>query len=245
MQKTAFGKVAIIAVMAVAFMAVKQQPAFSAFEPDWGVSWDGGVGTGYNDVAKWLVNNGYYNDFGEATAFAQSGYIGHDVADPDPFFWSFNNIPVEFQIVYENAGFANQNTFGYYTGIGDEKNLSQIFNGIENGPKELLIGDDFGLYLKTPLHNTWFTDRSENSAQQMGILENPGGNAQALIYELKQNQQWLVAWEDLDATKLKQADRDFNDMYALVTVVPEPISSALFLLGGGVLAARRFKRKRS
>jgi hypothetical protein len=122
--------------------------------------------------------------------------------------------------------------------------LTQIFGGIENGPKTLAINQPFGLYLQTPEKKIWYTDRGEND-QQQGPLKHivNNGYPQGLIYELNPKQEWLVAWEDLDATKLG-ADRDYNDMYVKVTMVPEPISSVLFLLGGGVLTAAARMRKK-
>jgi len=65
-----------------------------------------------------------------------------------------------------------------------------------------------------------------------------------LIYELRPGSEWLLAWEDLDATTL-QTDNDYNDMFVKIKAVPEPISSVLFLLGGGVFAAKKRNKKKS
>jgi len=59
---------------------------------------------------------------------------------------------------------------------------------------------------------------------------NSGGDPQSVIYELSQNEKWLIAWEDLDATG-SSTDNDYQDMFVTVTAIPEPNSAALLLLG--------------
>jgi hypothetical protein len=214
--------------------------AFCAFDADWGISRDTGM-PGYLEIADWLVDNEYYDNFYDAWEFAEIGYIGHDQGQPDPFFWELGDREFEIEIVAENAGFADRNTLGFYTGAGSSKDLTQIFGGTDNGPETLMLSEPFGLYMSTPQRNFWFTDRSEND-QQRGRLKRFGGNPQALIYELQEDVEWLIAWEDLDASRIC-SDRDYNDMYVKLTVVPEPIGLVLFLLGGGALLGSRIKRK--
>lgn len=218
-------------------------PAHASFGVDWGNSNDTGLNqfTGDQLIAQWLVDNNYYNNPTEAQNFALNGYIGAGVNDPDPFTWAAH-LPYNVEIVQENAHYADQNTLGFYTGSGAGLTTTQLLGGTENGPRTFSAASPFGFYLATPENNTWFTDRALNT-DQVGSLRRTGGNAQALIYELNPNQEWLVAWEDLDATKLS-SDREFNDMYLKVTVAPEPIASTLFVLGGAALTARRrFKKK--
>ena len=213
--------------------------AYGAFDADWGVSLDNGL-PGHIQIAQWLVDNGYYTDPNDARVFAETGYIGRDSGDPDPYFWAPAD-EVEFEIVGEIAGFADCNVLGYYTGTGDSKSFAQIFGGTEDGPLTLAINAPFGLYLGTPQSHTWFTDRGEHESQQDGALKRFGGNTQSLIYSLSDNE-WLVAWEDLDASDAC-ADRDYNDMWVKMSVVPEPVGTALFLLGAGAMTASRFLRR--
>lgn len=210
---------------------------YCSFENNWGTS------DGDHQIARWLVNSGYYTEaqYNDAVSFARTGFIGHDSGDPDGFFWNLSQ-PVTFQIMAEESAHQDFSTLGYYTGSGDSKNLTQIFGGLENGPKTLSINQPFGLYLGVWDSLKRYTDRGENT-DQSGLLKNIGGDPQALIYELKPGLEWLVAWEDLDVTQ-GWADKDFNDMYVKVTTnAPEPLSSALFLLGGGTLAFSRLRKK--
>ncbi len=217
-------------------LVVGFKDARAEFDVNWGISADNGL-TGQRQLAQWLVGNGYYSDLSTAEFFAKTGYIGHNSGDPDPYYWNLSS-PFNVQIVQEMAGYADFNKLGYYTGSGDAKIQTQIFGGTENGPKLLSINQPFGFYIETPKEKFWYTDRAEND-QQHGQLRHfeKGGYPQALIYELKPDTEWLIAWEDLDATKRKM-DRDYNDMYVKVTCAPEPVSCVLYLLGGGALATR-------
>ena len=109
---------------------------------------------------------------------------------------------------------------------------------------ELTINGNFGLYISTPENKTWYTDRTQNASEQGGSFFNGDGlgDPQALIYVLKPGKEWLVAFEDLNATG--STDNDYNDMFVKVTAVPEPVSTVLFLLGGATLAVRRLRRKK-
>lgn len=223
-------------------LAIGQKVAFCQ---ETGFEWGGDVyGYGYEVLAKWLVEHGYYSSLDEARPFAETGFIGHKDNFATPFYWKINQ-PIEVTIVYELANMADQNRLGYYTGGGSFKTMTEILSGRENGPKTLLISKPFGFYLSTPEPNTWFTDRGENDLQ-CNPLRRKGNNPQALIYELKQGKEWLVAWEDLDATRL-DADRDYNDMYVLVRTVAGPPRGRLLLflvlvLGAGALTASGIRR---
>lgn len=207
-----------------------------AFEANWGSS------DGDHQIARWLVGNGYYGEYNEALSFARTGYVGHNSSDADGYKWNLSE-PVSFEIMGEESAHSDYSTIGYYTGSGDAKTLNQIFGGLENGPTSVAINESFGMYLGIWDNMHWYTDRAENN-HQTGGHKNLGGDPQGLIYELKPGQEWLVAWEDLDTTQ-SWADNDFNDLYLRIkssTAVPEPISSALFLMGGGALAMSRLRK---
>ncbi len=248
MRQLFSGKIITVCFFIFTILMGGPKEAFCEFDVIWGVSDDDGL-TGHKQLGQWLVDNSYFNDFDDADFFAKTGYTGFNSGDQDPFYWNLTQTQsFSVQIVQEVAGFSDFNTLGYYTGSGDTKSLTQIFSGTEEDSRTLMVNQPFGLYLGTPEQNTWYTDNNEND-QQNGILRSlkrEGGHPQGLIYELKKNEEWLVAWEDLDATKLS-VDRDYNDMYVKLTsttVAPEPVSSTLFLLGGGALTAARMKRAR-
>lgn len=217
-----------------------QKAAYSQFNVDWRNSYDNGL-KGTQQIAQWLVDSGHYGDILAAENFAETGYLGYGAGDADPYFWD-SGTSYRVEVVQEISAYEDLNKLGIYTGSGGGKVLSEVFSGIESGPAVLPnLNLPFGFYLKTPEGKTWYTDRTQNT-QQSGVLLNARGDAQALIYELSPGSQWLVAWEDLDATT-RRSDNDYNDLYLTVTVAPEPVGSMLFLLGGGVLTAARMRRK--
>lgn len=224
----------IIIIFLVGLSFLLYQPsALSSFLVNWGNSFDPGDGPGYEFIANWLVNNGYYSNLNDAKNFAQFGYIGYNPADGDPFYW---NLPqgASVEIVQEISAYKDITTFGYYTGNGNSKSLTQIFNAAQNGPASIFIAGNFGFYINSPYGGGvyWYTARAENLTSQSGAYAvNTGGNPQSVIYELSQNEKWLIAWEDLDATG-SSTDNDYQDMFVTVTAIPEPNSAMLFLLGG-------------
>ncbi len=232
--------------LSVLYLTFSQAPASAQFSVDWGTSNDTG-NAGFTDLNSWFSSNGY------GSVNAQTDYIGYGAADSDPF--SFGAGDYNFQIVQQIAGNSDITKFGFYTGVGFGKSLTQVFGAGETGPSNQSISESFGLYMNAPNSwrsgNTtnWFTDRAENDAAQFGATQtNAGGDPQALIYKLSQNE-WLVAWEDLNYanTLPGQSDHDYNDAYLKITsttVTPEPVSMALFGLGAGALGLKRLRRKK-
>ena len=232
-------------LLIVAVIMLYPNLAHARFGVDWRNSADNPSMKGTDYLATWLVDNNYYTNLNTAKAFARTGYIGHDRSDADPFYWNMGKDSTTFKVEQEIAGYADSNILGFYQGSGSSKTLTQIFGGTENGPKTLSISGDFGLYLNTPENNFWYTNRRENKSEQDGRFYNRDrrGDPQALIYELVKGKEWLVAWEDLDATR-RGSDNDYNDMYVKVTATPEPISAALFLIGGSVVGLFNSRKRK-
>jgi hypothetical protein len=242
----------LIVLMAVSLVTFSTSFAYDynpATSP-WGQSLDGkapdGSGKwGYQWVQSWLDN--HYDSHGNAygsTINAQTGY--ESLSGAPMAFW--NSGTDTFEIQAEVAGYATSNKVGYYYLLGNNQNstiqplnqLPLIFTGPETAGAShtLTLTQAFGLYMTTPEGKTWYTYRDFNSPYQSGVTKAP----QALIYTLEPGKKWLVCWEDLNWSC---GDRDFNDMYMTVKAVPEPVSSALFLIGGAGLAVARSRRKQS
>lgn len=241
-----------VAVILAVSLVASQPAAFAKFSVDWGTSNDPSHNIGFEDLGKWFSSNGYASDPLTGTLYAQTGYIGFGAEDSDPFSFGAGNYSL--QIVQQIAGNADLTSFGYYTGAGLGKALSnKILAAGDLGPKNVSTNSSFGLYMNAPEGfrdpdtTNWFSDRAENAANQTGSSKtNAGSDPQALIYQLNKSQ-WLVAWEDLNYTNGGPGgttDRDFNDTFLKVTVTPEPLSMALFALGGGALAAAAYRRRR-
>jgi len=226
-------------ILGVVFMCVfAQSAALAEFDVNWTKSTDhyegSGNDEGYYTIANWLTANtvAFQDKPVEALAFAENGYIGKTggANTTDPFYWSASPEGVTFQIYQEFGDYKDQNYVKYYT-QGDTSSATDVFSsGTDNGPVTIDIGTSFGLNLLTKVGDNFYTDNSLNTY-----------GPQALIYEIEPGKQWLVAWEDL---KCDVGDNDYNDMFLKVEVVPEPISMALFLLGGGALVVGKLRKKK-
>lgn len=164
-------------------------------------------------------------------------------------------------LLFEFAGFSNQNAFGIYDmnafdpNDASSTNILEIFSGSDAPTSDLTVGFDldagtaklgattanigkyFGFYLERN-GTRFYSDAALNS----------GGTDMALIYDVAGNQNQgmfgsdiLVAFEDVI-----DGDMDFNDLVVGVSdvkVVPEPGTLALFSLGllGLGMARRRSK----
>ena len=237
-------KLPTLFVFVLLMTAAVTPSAMAQFSVDWGVSDDTG-NSGFADLNTWFASNGY------GGVDAQTGYIGYGAADSDPFF--FNAGSTTFEVVQTIAGNTNLTSFGFYTGTGLGKSLTEVIGDGATGPENANPGSSWGVYINTPKwwqgnqYVNWFVDRAENDPNQTkGSDVNAGGDPQGLVYRLKDNE-YLIAWEDLDYTNLiagQSTDRDFNDAYLKVTVTPEPASMALFGLGAGALGLTRLRRKK-
>lgn len=237
-------KLILVLIFVISLTFLVSNNAEAAFSADWGYSWDSPHVKGYKYVAKWLIDNSYASSIPQAIHFAKKHYIGYESGDSDPFYFDPGDYSAE--IVYENSAYINKNLAGYYTETLDVISKFELFTGTDgagSGSKNFSVSEGFGLYLHSYyLEGTdWFTDRFDNSAQSGVRL--PKNHAQALIYELEENSKWLIVWEDLDMTGC-HVDRDYNDMYILLTksTVPEPAS--LFLFGIGLIGIPLLKRRK-
>lgn len=247
-------------LVSLCFVLLALPASAVAFPVTWGTSWDGPG----NDLQS-LVN-AY---LGTNAINVALDYIGHNAADPDPFYWRIGGVSA--YMVREIAGNRNVNTFGWYrrppagsTPVIDGVNDGVIFPG-PAGPGSSYYLDllalygtpvQVGFYLGTPGYagsgpETFFTDRRYNDVGWAGApVHAPyDGDPQGLVYDLtsiRGFESYLIAWEDRDSGGIVQfqTDNDYNDMLIEITpapAIPEP--SALILMGSGLVAAAIARRR--
>lgn len=140
-------------------------------------------------------------------------------------------------IFVELAGWSHVNTFGIYD-LLDPTNRVEIFDGAASAGASASFSlpssfgaDLFGFYLESPA-GLWFSQP----------LLNGDWSDHLLAFDL--GGQYLLAWEDLTASKW---DADYNDLVVLVSgvngvSVPEP--TTLGLLGLGLAGMGLFRRRK-
>jgi hypothetical protein len=148
----------------------------------------------------------------------------------------FTNVDPEkktiFQLVGEDAGYANVNTFGYYY-AGDSETLYEVFSGSDyptvTEKVQFAETDVFGFYLTSP-DGTFYSDDSLNGDDfdHFEVWESGNGYRVRLYIE------------DLK----KGGDQDFNDMEVLVkNAAPTPIPGAVWLFASGLIGLAGIRRK--
>jgi hypothetical protein len=136
----------------------------------------------------------------------------------------------------EIAGYANTNTFGYYTlGAGNSPVLNQIFSGSDgtgaNNSFALNPAAEFGFYLGVPnTGNTYFTDKSLNL----------GNEIHAAIFQVDTSNTYILGFEDL---RLANSDKDYQDMIVKVNISAVPEPSIMLLFGSGLAGLGLFRKR--
>ena len=184
--------------------------------------------------------------YGAGNISVTTDYIGYNASDPDPFVLaglSFNSI-----LVREVAGYANNNTLGWFKDTGSMPVIDGTDDGVVfAGPMSqgqlamvtLGVGDvAFGFYLNpngtgnatnAPEPELFFSNRFYNDLgpDGSGALHTPtDGDVQAIIFDVSQwtaPNTWAVCFEDLDSGAnpgpcCGTTDNDFNDLVFEVTV---------------------------
>ena len=157
-------------------------------------------------------------------------------------------------IMFEFAGYADQNTFGIYD-VSDPTKKLTLFNGPDSAGAQRILSlssgnefcsgtfashscqtfssDVFGFYLSTPQSKTYYSESGKNVDGVDHMVAFQGGDGRGTL----NGRPWLanefvLTWEDLYGG----GDRDYNDFAVVVesiSSVPEPTGLALF--GAGLL----------
>jgi len=172
-------------------------------------------------------------------------------------------------IIVELAGFANDNVFGIYDST-DASKMVTLFGGAAGQGDQALIsikadgsvfvnfGDSgtdfaansFGYFLDSSANGgggLWYSDTALNSdgLDHMGAYQGLGVDTvqiPGLAAGTWASNEWVLAFEDLDASV---SDRDYTDFVVMVeSVSPVPEPGTLALLGTGLLGFGAFLRRK-
>ncbi len=140
-------------------------------------------------------------------------------------------------LINEIAGYAPNNTFGYYTmGQNNAAATTELFPGSAgtNYSKSFTLSPAamFGFYLGingTSLN--YFTEANRNPANEKHVA----------IFREDISNTYILGFEDLSLTT---GDRDFQDMIVKVTVNPVPEPGTLVLLSAGMFGFAVWYRRR-
>ena len=171
-------------------------------------------------------------------------------------------------MIIELAGNKNSNTFGVYD-TADSSNRVELFNGAAAEGSQVVLsikldgsvfvnfgdtsfnfaGNSFGYYLGTANNGTFFSNTSLNGDNMSDhMLAYQGIDVDTiqladLAAGLWTSNEFVLAWEDVTASK---ADFDFNDMVLMVeSVQPVPVPAAVWLFGSGLLGLVGIARRKA
>lgn len=190
---------------------------------------------------------------------------GDCVASSADMLWSAQGRAAA-SILVEIAGFAGGNVLGIYDPLNPESGRVSLFAGpdgagsnttfslvssgggydvVTNGRVEGHFASDvFGFYLRTPQHQTFFSEPSRNADRADHMYAYRGNGAAfssgPLAGSVFAASMYLLAFEDLP---IPRGDRDFQDFVATVNfITPIPLPAGAALLGVA-LAWLRFRRR--
>jgi hypothetical protein len=186
--------------------------------------WDGNSTdfTNSGNIGNYLTSTGAFSVTG--LGVGTLAYYGNaDGSSVSNVSFSTNGQTQYPTILLEVAGFAPQNTFGYYY-LSAPNTLYQLFSGADSvgTSKSFSPTQAYGFYITSP-DGTFKTQSSDY--QHFAIFQEGAG--------------FIIGMEDRVRA---ESDFDYNDMVVRVTPIPEP--ATMLLLGAGLIGLAAFGRKR-
>ena len=190
------------------------------------------------------------------------------LSDTTDSYWSLTATGGSFAtMIIELAGFASGNIFGVYSGeqyvplfvgsdiAGNKVTLSINLDGsvyVNSSDTDTdFTGNKFGYYLDSSANaggGLWRSDMSLNADGKDHMFAYQGTNTDMVRLPntwssgLWTNNEYILAFEDLNAST---ADWNYTDMVVMVeSVTPAPEPATMLLLGSGLIGLARFGRKK-